>query len=76
MPETIKILSETTRRLPIAPGEWHSVVTVTYVAEGGMPRRVFINEADLNDAERIRVIGEDLRAFRKRVEPTLEIPDE
>lgn len=75
MPENVKILSETTRRQVIAPGEWKSVVTITYVPEGGMPRRVFIDEADLDDAERIRVIGEDLRAFRTRVEPTLEIPD-
>ena len=75
MPETVRILSETTHRRVVAPGEWQSVVTVTYVAEDMMPRRVFIDEEDLTDAERIRVIGDDLRQARARVEPQLEIPD-
>ena len=75
MPERVRILSETTRRNPVAPGEWKNIVTITYAAEGMMPRRVFIDEEDLTDAERIRVIGEDLREARARVMPELEIPD-
>ena len=40
-----------------------------------MPRRVYIDQADDTPGERIRVIGEDLRKARARVEPQLEIPD-
>ena len=76
MPETVRILDEHHQELRIAPGQVVDYVVITYIAEGGLPRRVMVDAAKDSQEERIRVIAADLKAARERVEPTLEIPDE
>ena len=74
MPESVTILSRRTVQAAAGPGVVLPMVSVTYAAEGMMPRVVFLDAAKASPEDLRRVIAEDLRLAREGAVETLVLP--